>query len=116
MIKAKVNVETAKRSYKPGEAINEQLPAADVAFLKKYGFVTEEPDIMPDPPNGGSADGDGNRGGMEYMEETALKKLNKDELIEYARSIGLTITADMLKNDMVDTILNYIGESMAEAE
>lgn len=132
MLKARVNIETAKKNYKPGEVIREQLSAVDMAFLRKHGFITEEPEDMPDAGETGAADGDGegaeyvpctwnpvedgggSEEGTEYMDEAALKKLSKDEIVEYAGSIGLEIAADILKNDMIDAVLNYTEERMAE--
>lgn len=125
VLRAKVNVETAKRSYKAGETIDEQLCAADVAFLKKYGFV-EELVGVPDMESGGREAIDGTQGqegdrnhcgaSVGYMDEAALRRLNKDKIREYAESIGLNLATDMPKNDMVDAVLNHIGEQMAEME
>ncbi len=129
MIRAKVNIETAKRNYGPGEIIREQLSDADIAFLKKHGFITEETEAVPDTTeddflNDGEKpefsleadsgeDGDGEESGTEYKDEAAIKKLNKDEIVDYAKSIGLAIDPGMLKNDMIDAVLNHIGEQEA---
>lgn len=131
---AKVNIETATKKYKPGEKITGYLPDADIAFLKKHNFIASEDDFVDaeDGTDGDSAvttlsmtepqTGNGIPGitlptdvdGIEYKDEAALKKLNKDEIADYAKSIGMTISPDMLKNDMIDSVLNYIGERMAE--
>ncbi|MCM1187636.1 MAG: hypothetical protein NC345_14065 [Lachnospira sp.] len=140
---AKVNIETATRKYKPGEKITGQLSDADIAFLKKHNFIVNEGDFAdapddseeyPDsdsagitPPTGGlqpgsaipgitppGADGD-SAGGIEYKDEAALKKLNKDEIVEYAGSIGLSLDAEKLKADLIDAVLNYTEEKKAAA-
>ncbi len=139
---AKVNVETAARQYKPGDKITEHLSDADAAFLKKHNFIVSEDDF-PDaagesedsggdfagiappmaalqapegipgitPPEAG---GDSN-GGIVYKDESALKKLNKDEIVEYAGSIGLSLDAEKLKADLIDAVLNYTEEKKAAA-
>ena len=109
---AKVNIETAARHYKPGEKITGHLSDADVAFLKKHNFIASEDDFSDaaeESEDGGGdfagitppmealqapegipgitppgADGD-SAGGIAYKDESALKKLNKDEIVEYAR-------------------------------
>ena len=109
---AKVNIETAARRYKPGEKITGHLSDADVAFLKKHNFIASEDDFSDaaeEAEDGGGdfagitppmealqapegipgitppgADGD-SAGGISYKDESALKKLNKDEIVEYAR-------------------------------
>lgn len=127
-MKARVNIETARKSYKPGDEINEKLSAADLEFLRKHNFVTD------DSGEGFSADesdllaggyDDSGIPGMEdmlsdagdgYKDEAALKKLNKDEIVEYAASIGLELASDALKSDLINSVLNYIEEKTAEQE
>lgn len=127
-MKARVNIETARKSYKPGDEISEKLSAADLEFLRKHNFVTD------DSGEGLSADesalpvgsyDDSGIPGMEdmlsdagdgYKDEAALKKLNKDEIVEYAASIGLELASDALKSDLINSVLNYIEEKTAEQE
>ena len=131
MIKAKVNIETADRSYRPGEAIRDRLSDADMAFLRRHGFIAEESDADDgtgkDAADGGREAYQGNIPGIlppgeegeglpEYKDEDGLKKMTKDEIVEYAGSIGLTIAPDMLKNDMIEAVLNHTEEQMSEAE
>ena len=139
---AKVNIKTAARHYKPGEKITGHLSDADVAFLKKHNFIASEDDfsdaaeesedgrgdfagITPpmealQAPEGipgitpPGADGD-SAGGIAYKDESALKKLNKDEIVEYAGSIGLSLDAEKLKADLIDAVLNYTEEKKAAA-
>lgn len=126
MIKARVNIETAKKTYKPGEAIKEKLSEADMKFLKKHNFITDdsEENFSDSEPDAADCDNSGILGlhleasefGDEYKDEAALKKLNKDEIVEYAASIGLELSADALKSDLINSVLNYIEESLAEEE
>ncbi len=127
MIKARANIETAKKTYKPGEAIKEKLSEADMKFLKKHNFITDdseenffdsEPDSAADCDDSGILDlhVESSKFGVEYKDEAALKKLNKDEIVEYAASIGLELSADALKSDLINSVLNYIEESLAEEE
>ena len=139
---AKVNIETAARHYKPGEKITGHLSDADVAFLKKHNFIASEDDFSDaaeESEDGGGdfagitppmealqapegipgitppgADGD-SAGGIAYNDESALKKLNKDEIVEYAGSIGLSLDAEKLKADLIDAVLNYTEEKKAAA-
>ena len=139
---AKVNIETAARRYKLGEKIMGHLSDADVAFLKKHNFIASEDefsDAAEESEDGGGdfagiappmvalqtpenipgitppgADGD-SAGGITYKDEAALKKLNKDEIIEYARSIGLSLDTERLKADLIDAVLNYTEEKKAAA-
>ena len=139
---AKVNIETAARHYKPGEKITGHLSDADVAFLKKHNFIASEDDFSDaaeESEDGGGdfagitppmealqapegipgitppgADGD-SAGGIAYKDESALEKLNKDEIVEYAGSIGLSLDAEKLKADLIDAVLNYTEEKKAAA-
>ena len=139
---AKVNIETAARHYKPGEKITGHLSDADVAFLKKHNFIASEDDFSDaaeESEDGGGdfagitppmealqapegipgitppgADGD-SAGGIAYKDESALKNLNKDEIVEYAGSIGLSLDAEKLKADLIDAVLNYTEEKKAAA-
>lgn len=136
---AKVNVETAMKRYKPGEKITEHLSDADIAFLKKHNFIVSEDDFSDaaddfedgggdsagiTPPTTGLQAGNEIPGitpptdedsgdGIEYKDETALKKLNKDEIVEYAGSIGLSLDTERLKADLIDAVLNYTEEKKA---
>ena len=139
---AKVNIEMAERRYKPGDKITGHLSGADVAFLKKHNFIVSEDDFSDaaeESEEGGRAfagiaplmealqasgdipgitppraDGD-SAGGIAYKDESALKKLNKDEIVEYAGSIGLSLDAEKLKADLIDAVLNYTEEKKAAA-
>lgn len=139
---AKVNVETAMKRYKPGEKITGHLSDADIAFLKKHNFIVSEDDFSDaeddfedgggdsaeiTPPTTGLQAGIGIPGitpptdedsgdGIEYKDETALKKLNKDEIVEYAGSIGLSLDTERLKADLIDAVLNYTEEKKAAAK
>lgn len=118
MLKAKVNIETGKRTYKPGDVIEEQLSDIDMAFLKVHDFIsTEEEADFTEPdfdeediggiPNIGIDD---DPDGAAYKDEDALKRLNKDEIVEYAASIGLKLDVSSLKNDLIASVMDYIGE------
>lgn len=139
---AKVHIETSTRKYKPGERIAGSLSNADIAFLKKNNFIVSEDDFSSAEDDSGDrgedsaritspvaalqdpgdipgitlpgADGD-SAGGSAYKDEAALKKLNKDEIVEYAGSIGLSLDAEKLKADLIDAVLNYTEEKKAAA-
>ncbi len=122
MIKARVNIETAKGTYKPGEVIREHLSDADVEFLKKHDFISVE-DMLPadndeDAPDdtdfkGFGIDSETDDEGIEYKDEAALRKLKKDELIDYAQRLDLELDESMLKSDIIDAILNHVEEQAA---
>lgn len=124
-VKARVNIETARRNYKPGEVIAERLSDADLEFLRKRGFLTEEFESGEDGPGddyAGSPDGiswAGSQGedmedSAEYKDEAALKRMSKEEIVEYAESVGLAIESEMLKNDMIEAVLNHTEQLAAE--
>jgi len=132
MVKARVNIETAKKKYKPGEVIKEKLSDADMAFLKKHNFITtedesgfsdevveddaeEETGLIPGDGMGLNPDDDfEDESGAEYKDEAALQKLKKEEIVEYAASLGLELDEAALKNDLIDSVLNFIEEKMAQ--
>lgn len=117
MIKAKVNIQTAKASYKPGEIISERLSDADIEYLRKHDFISVEDVPAMDEAVSDDTDFDGfgyADEGIEYKDEAALQKLKKDELIEYAHELGLELDESMVKSDMVNAILNYVEEQAAE--
>ena len=131
MIKARVNIETALRRYRPGEAITEQLSEADLAHFKKRNFIIEEDGRGGFPVDGAVGDGnldgwpDGIPGiggakmgaeadGTAYKDEAELNRMNKDEIVEYAAEIGLELDRTRLKTDLVSAVLNYVGEKSEE--
>ncbi|RKJ18419.1 hypothetical protein D7X48_18245 [bacterium D16-50] len=130
MIKAKVNIETAGRSYRPGEVIRDRISDADMTFLRRHGFIVEEADADGSGKNAADsgreaysgvssgivASGEECEGIPEYKGEDALKRMTKEEIVEYARSIGLVLELDMLKNDLIESVLNHAEEQMAETE
>lgn len=124
MIRARVNISTAKASYKPGEIIHEKLSDADITYLKKHNFITTDDEAAfagdegatadPEPVSGFGIDFNSDDDtGIEYKDEVALQKLKKDEIVEYAASIGLELDEAALKNDLIDAVLNYIEERTA---
>lgn len=104
--RAKVNIETAKKNYKPGEVIAEPLSDVDMTFLMTHGFIVEEPEVFPDI-------GEYSAG---YKDEAALRKMNKENILKYAKEIGLVLDRNMTRNDMVNSVLNYTEQMMAEGE
>ena len=117
MIKAKVNIQTAKADYKPGEIIRERLSDADIAYLRKHDFISIEDIPVMNETVTDNTDFDGfgyPDEGIEYKDEAALQKLQKNELIEYAQELGLELDESMVKADMINAILNYVEEQAAE--
>lgn len=132
MIRAKVNIETSSRAYKPGEIVKEGLRAKDIDFLRRRGFIIiaeEEDDMQSLVPE---ADGDENAGcdpvdgicldlegaavfdEADYKDEDALQKMTKEEITVYAEKIGLQLDGGRLKADLINAVLNYQEERMAE--
>lgn len=122
MIKAKVNVITSKAEYKPGDIIREKLSEADLAYLRKRKFITvEESQVNTDNFSEQTDDFEGfgyndeeQAGGIEYMDEAALQKLKKDELVAYAEKLGLELDESLLKSELMEAILNHVEEQTAE--
>ena len=122
MIRANVNINTYKAEYKPGDIIKEKLSPADMAYLRKHKFITVEDELLNTEEPSDSEDGfdgfgygeDGQQdAGLEYMDETALQKLKKDELVEYAAKLGLELDESMLKGELIEAILNHVEEQAA---
>ena len=130
MFRAKVNIETAKRAYKSGEIIEEDLNAKDIDFLKRKGFIAAidedrevrvpeaDADIYSkhDPVAGINLNFEGAEESdeAEYRDEDALKKMTKEEIVVYAAEIGLKLDGNSLKADLINAVLNYQEEGMAE--
>ena len=127
MTKARVNIETALRRYRPGEAITEQLSEADLAHFRERNFIIEEDGVGGFPVDGAAQDGnlDGISGiggaemgldadGAAYKDEAELNRMNKEEIVEYAAEIGLELDKTRLKTDLVSAVLNYVGEKSEE--
>ena len=128
MMKARVNIETAKKKYKPGEIIREKLSPADIAFLKKHNFIISDEDadfsgkeIIDDSEENSDMDMEGfgfhpedenDDSGMVYKDESELQKMKKDEIVAYAASLGLELDETALKNDLIDAVLNFMEEQM----
>lgn len=132
MVKARVNIETSKKKYKPGEIIREKLSSADIAFLKKHNFISSEDeeifaekesveDIEALEHSGDSTGMDmegfgfspDDESDMVYKDEAELQKMKKEELVAYAAGFGLELDEEALKHDLVADILNFLEEKMA---
>ena len=53
---------------------------------------------------------------IDYLDEKELKKLNKDELVEYGGKIGIELTKEMKNQELMNAILDYIGEKESLGE
>lgn len=53
---------------------------------------------------------------IDYLDEKELKKLNKDELVEYGGKIGIKLTKEMKNQELINAILDYIGEKESLGE
>ena len=122
MVKAKVNIETARKSYKPGETITEQLSEADLAYFKKRNFITVEDDVdVPTLDDEAEHDAETGEEGEEsdvdgaiFRNEASLSRMNKEDIVKYAAGIGLNLNESMLKTDLINAVLNYTEEKMGE--
>ena len=130
MIRARVNIETAQKAYGPGDVITEKLSDADMNFLKEHHFIIDDEDAeaaaekavrikaaateSTDLGQHVEEDESEECGGIGYRDESALKKMNKEEIVAYAAEIGLKLDVESLKNDLIDAVLNYQEENMAE--
>lgn len=128
MVKARVNIETAKKKYKPGEIIREKLSSADIAFLKKHNFIildedvefsgkdidddSEETSDMDMEGFGFHPEDENDDSGMVYKDESELQKMKKEEIVAYASGLGLELDEAALKNDLIDAVLNFMEEQM----
>lgn len=129
-IKARVHIETAGRSYKPGEVIREQLAESDMTFFRRHGFIVDDSDLELTNAGAGAFDGGETAGAIPglanlqedmqeeegFKDESALQKMNKKEIVEYARKIGLELDPKMLQTDLIAAVLNYTEQLTAEAE
>lgn len=129
-IKARVHIETAGRSYKPGEVIREQLAESDMTFFRRHGFIVDDSDLELTNAGTGAFDGGETAGAIPglanlqedmeeeegFKDESALQKMNKKEIVEYAGKIGLELDPKMLQTDLIAAVLNYTEQLTAEAE
>lgn len=53
---------------------------------------------------------------IDYLDEKELKKLNKDELVGYGGKIGIELTKEMKNQELINAILDYIGEKESLGE
>lgn len=126
---ARVTIVTQKKEYKPGEKLPSTFPSADLARLKKQGFVRTDDtaDIVVDDNedhkknNSSGSDNDGfrfneddlnlNDDGATYLSKDELEKMKKKQnIVDYAATIGLTLSADSTKDELIYSVLNYIEE------
>lgn len=126
MIKAKVSVITENKEYLPGEVIKEQLSKADLEFLKKNGFIeiTDEAVSLYEDEDSEDSGNDDNSGfgiedddsgdGISYLDKSELKAMKKEEIIAYAATIGLDLSDDLKKDELIDSVLNFIEENEAQ--
>lgn len=127
---AKVIIVTQKKEYQPGEKLPSSFPEADLKRLKKQGFIyseletdTEDEDYNEDVENNTPED-DGFGFNEEDFEDEEISFLSEDELrkmkkkkdiVDYAATIGLELSPDDTKEELIDAVLNHIEELQAEA-
>lgn len=110
MVKCKVlgsittREEDIRRIYEKGSII--MLDEKEAERLSKE-LVVEILDII-------QAGGKGEE--VNYLDEKALKKLTKEDLIQYGLKIGIELSKEMKNQEIIDTILDYIGEKESLGE
>lgn len=109
---ALVKITSHIRTYEPGQKLGSEFSENEIKRLIRLKAIDGSEDYVEnidddDFFNGNDPD--------EFLTESELSKLKKDELLEYATKIGLNgLTKNSTNEQLVNDILNYIEEIEAQ--
>ena len=102
---ANINIKSEKATYKKGDMLGNEFSEKDIKrFLKMNAIFSRGEDFSTDILNGCELDE------IVFLDESDLRKKNKSELIQYGKSIGFDVSEDLMKEEMINSLLNYIEE------
>ncbi len=125
--RTRITYVTCKKEYPPGTVLPADISEADLAFLRKKGFITPA-DMGEVVPDGGSETETEEPAFYEFDEkepdalksEQEIRKIrSKKEVISYAASIGLNMKEDAEEKslkDLQDEVINFQEEKLEEDE
>lgn len=100
---ADMNVRSHKKLYKKGDVLGNEFSEKDILRFVEMGAVFSRGEIpafdIYEPEE------------LVFLDESDLRKMkSKGELAEYGRSIGIDVSEEMTKEEMINSLINYIEE------
>lgn len=101
---AVMNIKSSRKTYKKGDVLGKEFSDDDIKRFLKAGAVFsrgesyfDEIEEFQEPV---------------FLEEESLRKMKtKADLVDYGKSIGVDISNEITKEEMINALLNYIEEA-----
>jgi len=104
MYVAVMNIRSHKKLYKKGDILGNEFSENDISRFINMGAVFSRGET----PFFYESDEDDK---VIFLDESDLRKMkSKSELAEYGKSIGFDVSENMTKEEMINSLLNYIEE------
>ncbi len=106
MYVAVMNIKSHKRRYKKGDILGSEFSEDDIWRFLDMGAIFSRGEI----PVFGIEEGYEPEENV-LLDESDLRKMkSKRELAEYGKSIGVDVSEEFTKEEMISALLNYIEE------
>lgn len=104
MYVANMNIKSEKAMYKKGDVLGKEFSKKDISRFLKMGVVFSRGEFL-------EPDFDDENEEVVFLDESGLRKMkSKAELAEYGRKIGFEVSEELTKEEMINSLLNYIEE------
>ncbi len=101
---ADVNIKSRKKTYKKGDILGNEFSEKDILRFIEMGAVFSRGEFtgfdIYEPEQ------------AVFLGESDLRKMkSKGELAEYGKKIGFEISGELTREEMINSLLNYIEET-----
>jgi len=99
-----MNIKSRKKTYKKGDVLGNEFSKRDILRFIKIGAVFSRGEIT---------DFDIHKPEQAvFLDENGLRKMrSKAELAEYGGKIGVDVSEESTREEMINSLLNYIEEA-----
>ena len=104
MYVAAMNIRSHKKLYKKGDILGNEFTENDILRFVDMGAVFLRGEASFSEANAFKENI------FKESEEVVRKMRSKSELVEYGESIGVDISENLTKEEMINLLLNYIEE------
>ncbi len=111
MYVAAMNIRSHKKLYKKGDILGNEFTENDILRFVDMGAVFLRGEASFSEANAFKENIFKESEEVVFLDEDALRKMrSKSELVEYGESIGVDISENLTKEEMINLLLNYIEE------
>lgn len=105
---ADMNIKSREKIYKKGDVLGNEFSKGDILRFIKIGAVfSRGEESLSD-----KGVDDYKLEEIVFLDESGLRKMkSKAELCEYGKQIGFEISLELTKEEMINSLLNYIEEA-----